>query len=129
MSILTLAGLAVVAALLALMLKEHKADYAVYIGLSAGIAVLLLVLSDIEQVLTFLSGLSEMAGINDQEISLLFKALGIGYITQFAAEVCKDSGENGLSSKIELAGKVSILLLCLPVINSLLELVKTFLGS
>jgi stage III sporulation protein AD len=53
----------------------------------------------------------------------VLKITGIAYIAEFGAEVCKDAGEGSIASKIELAGKVTIIVLAVPIITSLLDLI------
>ena len=75
----------------------------------------------IKEITTLLSGvgLSEKYGI------ILFKSLGVCFLAQFAADSCRDAGENALASKVELAGKISILVLSLPLFE---EIAQTALG-
>ncbi len=63
------------------------------------------------------------AGADKEYLTILFKAMGICYITQFACDICKDSGENALASHAELAGKISLMLLALPLFDTLADLV------
>ena len=56
-------------------------------------------------------------------ISTVFRIVGIAYIAEFGAQVCKDAGENSIASKIELAGKVIILVLAVPILIALMELI------
>lgn len=62
------------------------------------------------------------SGINTEYLTLLLKALGVSVLTQLAADACRDSGETALSNKVELAGKVTILLLCLPLVKAMIQL-------
>jgi stage III sporulation protein AD len=53
----------------------------------------------------------------------VLKITGIAYISEFGAEICRDAGEGAIASKIEMAGKVIIIALAIPVITSLIDLV------
>ena len=59
---------------------------------------------------------------------VVVKVLGIDYITDFAAQVCRDAGENGIASKVEMAGKVLIFYVSLPVFTSLIKMLEMLLN-
>ena len=65
---------------------------------------------------------------NNIYIKILFKLLAIAYICQIASNLCEDLGYRSISFQIETIGKISILLLSIPIIQSLLETVEHFLG-
>ena len=69
------------------------------------------------------------AAIDYEYITVLIKAVGICYITQFASDVCKDAGQISISNKIELAGKVALCLSALPLYRDLLSLTQTIIGK
>lgn len=129
MSIFALVFIGIATVLLASFLRGYKPEYAVLTVAAGSIVLLFFVSSDIGKIMDFLSGIFSSGGVTEENMGLIFKALGIGYITQFGAEICSDCGEKGLSSKVELAGRLTILLLCLPVIGTFLDTVKTFLGD
>ena len=103
-------GFALAGGLLSLTLKEYRKDFAVLVGIATAVAVLMLSADMIGDVLVEFSALTAV-----------IKVVGVAYITQFAAEVLRDSGENAVALKVELAGKVFILGLTLPIIKSFLE--------
>ena len=55
------------------------------------------------------------------------KIIGVGYLTEFGAGILTDFGSQTIADKVSLAGKLTIVLLSLPVLESLLELMKGFL--
>lgn len=128
-NIIALCGFAILTALISLILKNINSEYSVYVGLIGGCFILISLLTSVDQIQIFINNIIGIAGISNENFSLLIKAIGIGYISQFSSDVCKDAGVNNLSSKIEFAGKISILLLCIPVANNLLEIIKDFLGT
>ena len=71
------------------------------------------------------NGMSEMVsatGINSSYLKILFKCLGISFVACIAADICEDAGYTALVSQIMLAGKVSVLLLCLPLFEAVLKM-------
>ena len=77
---------------------------------------------------TMFRNLEELSGINPEYLSILLKMIGITYVGEFASGICKDAGYQTLAVQIELFGKLTILLLSLPVLSALLETVRKFLS-
>jgi stage III sporulation protein AD len=117
----SLAGLAVVVALLTVVVRQYKAEYGMAVGIAGGILLLLLVVAQMSGLFDALSEMIGRAGIQQEWLALLLKALGICYVTQFAADCCRDAGESALASKAELAGRVAVVVLALPMLTQLLE--------
>ncbi|NJD03558.1 MAG: stage III sporulation protein AD [Ruminiclostridium sp.] len=123
MEILQIVGLGVVSAVIIIVLRAQKPEIAVQISIITGIVIFLLVASKLSAVLDMLRSFSDKARIDPAYFTTVLKIIGIAYIAEFGAEVCKDAGEASIASKIELAGKVIIVVLAVPIITSLLELI------
>ena len=121
MSGVSLAALAVVIALLAVVVRQYKAEYGMAVGVAGGILLLLLVIAQMSGLFDSLSDMIDRVGLRQEWLTLLLKALGICYLTQFASDCCRDAGETALASKAELAGRVAVVLLALPMLAQLLE--------
>jgi stage III sporulation protein AD len=67
--------------------------------------------------------LTDKSGIDDKLFGTILKIIGIGYVTEYSASICSDFNSNSLGSKIQLAGKITIFLMALPVITSLIDLI------
>lgn len=123
-NVLTISFFALLTALISLFLRESKLPVAaLLLTLAAGIIIFLTLLPKISQVFSVLKDLSEQVNLNYSYLSVIFKLLGIAYITEFAAQLCRDAGEGALSMKIELGGKLGILLLSLPIVAQVLQTV------
>jgi len=72
--------------------------------------------------------MAERAGLESRYLAIVIKIIGVAYLCQFAAELCRDVGEGAIAGKIELAGKVMILTLSMPIIDHLLDLVGTIVN-
>ena len=68
------------------------------------------------------------ASFSLEYIGILVKSLGVCYLTQLASDACRDAGETAISSKLELAGKITVLSLGLPLFGKLLEIVKKLIA-
>ena len=123
MEIFQIVGLGVVATILAIVIKAHRPEIAIQISLLTGIIILVVILGKISAVVDLLNSYAQKVNIDLIYFSTLLKIIGIAYIAEFGAEVCRDAGEGAIASKVELAGKVIIILLAVPIITSLLDLI------
>lgn len=122
MDIIQIAGVCIVFSVIFVLLKQYKKEYALLAGIAAGIVILLLIFTKAQPVFSAINGLSSRAGIKTEYLEILLKALGICFVTQFAVDVCKDAGEQGMASKVELAGKFAVLLIALPLFTQVANL-------
>jgi len=125
--IFQIVGLGVVATILAIVIKAHRPEIAIQISLLTGIIILVVILGKISAVVDLLNSYAQKVNIDLIYFSTLLKIIGIAYIAEFGAEVCRDAGEGAIASKVELAGKVIIILLAVPIITSLLDLIISIL--
>ena len=122
MDIFAIAGFAVTVAILAVLLRQYRPEYAVFMGLGAGILILIYVITKAQPAFKELTSLMDSANISSKYAGILFKSLGICFITQLASDACNDAGETAIASKIELAGKFAILLVALPLFEQVAKL-------
>ncbi|MBD5114916.1 MAG: stage III sporulation protein AD [Ruminococcaceae bacterium] len=123
MNIVIIASVALIAAVLSIVLKQYKPEYSLFISIAAGILIFLSVIAVIEPIISFIGELTDMAGLEGVYGEVLIKALAICYITQLACDCCKDAGENAIAGKLQIAGKIAVLLIALPMFKSLVEIV------
>ncbi len=129
MDIISVAAIAILAAFLAVVVKQYKPEYALAVSLVASAIVLLGVVSVVIPVISELRNMMDDVAIDYRYITVLIKAVGICYITQFASDTCKDAGQTAISNKIELAGRIAICLSALPLYKDLLSLTQTIIGK
>lgn len=122
-------GLALVGLVALLVLRQYKPEWAVFIRMAVTVVSLGIILSMAGTVISYVTTLTEGTGALDGATwSLLLKALGIAFLTETAASICRDSGEASLAGWVEMAGKLEILLLSVPLIRTVLDTVATLLG-
>lgn len=109
-------------------IRKWNADFLPLLRLCLAILLSTVVLSLAAPLVSYLKNLTESVGISAYA-EFLFKALAIAILTQLCAELCRESGETGAANGVELAGKVEILLLCLPLINEILSTAKELLSA
>ena len=111
--------LAVVGLAAALILRQWRADLPPLVRIAVTVSLATLLLGAAEPLLSLLSTLGS-AG-ESTHVTVLVKGLGIAMLTQITAGICRDCGESGIAEGVELAGRLAILLLCLPLCEELLE--------
>ena len=123
MEIIKIIGVGLVALIFIIVIKQYKAEFAIYISLIAGALILLLVMDKFAGIIELLKALASKASVNNEFLLILLKITGIAFLTEFAVSICKDSGESSIASKIDLGGKVIIIGMSIPIISALLELI------
>ena len=119
---------ALAAVCVALLLRKETPEYAVFAALFGGAAILIYVLPQALTLVNAAQTYFDRLGSGRTYFSSLVRVAGIALLTQFAADVCRDSGESALASETEFAGKVLITLCALPVIEGLIGVMGTLSG-
>lgn len=127
MGIFKAAVLGIGAVVLALQLKQTKPEYGTYLTMAAGLLILGLAVSQLQAVVDAVEKIASFIQVEPQYISILLKIIGISYICEFAANLCRDSGFSAVAGQVEMAGKLSILVMGLPIVTSLLDTIQSFL--
>lgn len=123
MEILQIVAIGIIATLFAIILKQQKPELAIYINIAAGLFIFFLILGQLSGVIDILSKIVQKSQIDTIYLSTLLKIIGIAYITEFGANICRDAGEGAIASKIELGGKVIIMVMALPILAGLMEII------
>lgn len=113
-----------------LILRAYKPEWAAFLRMAVTVVSLGLVISMAATAVGYVTDLTAATGALDGEAwTILLKALGLAFLTETAASVCRDSGEAGLATWVETAGKLEILLLSFPLIRTVLDTVASLLGA
>lgn len=126
MSVHQIAGFAVCAAAIALVMRRLRPESSAILVIAAGVLTLLMILPQLSDIVTGILSLAASGGVHTSYMSQLLKIGGISLLMDFAAQTCRDAGEEGLAMKAELAGRVLLLALALPVMHTLLEQILSF---
>lgn len=129
MNIIGIAGLALVTAVIAVLLRRYNQEYAVVVSITAGVVILVQILANIMPAIRQINDLLSAAQLSGEYALILFKTLGICFLAQFAADSCRDAGESALASKVELAGKLCIVLLALPLFEKIASTALALIGG
>jgi len=121
MNVYTIVALCVVVCVAILLLKNQNPSIGFILSVSFSVVILILCFPKLNSIFHTLSNISEKAGIETSLFKILIKSLGITYITEWGVNICKDAGQNALSSKVELFGKIGVVIIILPIVEQILE--------
>ena len=123
MEVLKLVGIGVIISVLALVVKQVKPELSITIVIAGSVILFVYVLKYFTKVFSVFENIVQKTGIDVELFSILLKIIGVGYIVEFGASICVDSGNNSIADKLILGGKVLIFTLAVPIILSLFNLV------
>jgi len=129
MEIIQVVGLGLLVTVLILIIKEHKPLFAFFLTAVTGIFIFMFLIGKIAEVIRVLEHLAEKAEINMIFMKTILKIIGIAYIAEFGAQIVRDSGQESIASKIELAGKILIMVMAIPIITVIIETVMKLLPA
>lgn len=127
MSVIQAGIIGVIGAVLAVQLKAGKSEYAVYAGMAVSLVLFSFIIERLGSLVRTIEQLSGYINIDAGYFSTMMKMIGITYISQFSADICKDAGYQTIAGQIEIFGKLTILALGMPVLLALLETIQEFL--
>ena len=123
-----LAAVVIISAVLVVLLRAKAQEYSFLLVVAIVCIAVIFVLADILPQIKNLQSAFQKSGSNVMYFSVALKALGITYITDFAANVCRDFGLLSLANTAELAGKAGIFVLSIPLVCAVLEVALKFIG-
>jgi stage III sporulation protein AD len=127
MELLPIVGIGIVITILVMLLREERPELALLLSLTAGIMIFLLLMDRIATVFNLLQQLAFRADLDLLYLNTVLRIVAIAYIAQFGSQICRDAGESAIGGKIELAGKIMIMFLAVPLLLVILDSVLQLL--
>lgn len=127
MQIFQLVGIAIITAVAALLLKGTKPELAFAVTIAGGIILLLFAFEIFKESLSIFQKITDATGIESSIVKILLKMVGIGYLIEFSAGVLNDFGQSNLGDKLVFCGKIIVLVLAVPILESVLNLILKLL--
>ncbi|ADV93184.1 stage III sporulation protein AD [Bacillus subtilis] len=127
--IVQIVGLGLIATFLSLIVKEQKPTFAFLIVVFAGCAIFLYLVDQIYDIIRMIEKIAINANVNMVYVETILKIIGIAYIAEFGAQLTKDAGQGAIASKIELAGKILILVMAVPILTVIIETILGLIPS
>ncbi|MBX0355907.1 stage III sporulation protein AD [Bacillus toyonensis] len=122
-------GLGLVATFLAAVLNQHKSSITSLFIVFVGSIMFLILIDQIHSILQMIERVASEAKVSNVYVETLLKIIGIAYIAEFGAQITKDAGQGAIASKIELAGKILILVMAIPILTVVIETILGFLPT
>ena len=119
--------LGIAGVLLAVQFRGSKPEYASYIGLAVSIIVFFFSIRQVETVTAQFSRIREYLNGAEGYLSILLKVIGITYICDFSADICRDAGYQAVAGQIEVLGKLTVMFAGLPILFAVIEQIQSFL--
>ena len=123
MEFIKIIGIGLITSIAVLVVKQVKPEVAILVTITGSIVMLLMLVEMLASVINVFDMLVNKTGLDKKLFSSVLKIIGVGYITEFSANICADAGSKSIADKILLSGKIIILVLALPIITSLVDIV------
>ena len=121
MEIIKIVGVSIFAVIMIIILKGYRPEMALVLSIVTGIGIMLFAIYKMSSVINVLNDLVTKSGINKDFLLIIIKVIGIAYIVEFGKNICIDAGQSSIATKLEMAGKVIIVVLTVPIISSLVN--------
>lgn len=121
MEVIKIVGVSVFAVIMIIILKNYRPEMALVLSIITGIGIMLYAISKMSSVINVLNDLVSKSGVNTDFLLIIIKVIGIAYIVEFGKNVCIDAGQSSIATKLEMAGKVVIVVLTIPLMSSLVN--------
>ena len=121
MEIVQVIGLAIIVTVIGTVLRQIRPEMAIQLSILAGVAIFLLVMDKIRLIIDVMQKLADQANISSYYLFIILKIVGVAYLAEFACQICKDAGENALATKVEIAAKIFVVILAIPIIVAIME--------
>lgn len=123
MDVIKLVGIGIIVCVITILLKQVKPEFAIFAVIIGSCMLLIYILNYFTSIFSTFNNIVEKTGINNQLFGLLIKIIGVGYLVEFGASICMDSGNSSIADKIILGGKIIIFSLAIPIITNLFEVI------
>ena len=127
MEIAQVVGFGVFAAVIIIFIRQSRPDIAQLLSIAVGVVIVIYLLGYLNLIVTINTDLALEAEINTVFLRTLLRVIGVAYIAEFGAQVCRDAGEGSIAMKIEFAGKLIILVMAIPILIAVLEGIVNFI--
>ena len=126
MNIISICVLAVVTVIILVMLRPKNSEIALMLGIACSVIILLSVLSNVSGIIGTINSIVAASQISTNYMIILFKVIGLCFVTEFAVNTCRDAGSQSLACNVSLAGKILVTVTALPlysdIMNTILQL-------
>ena len=127
MGIFQIIAVGILAAVLSITIKKQSPEIALLIAITASVLIFLMILPMLTEAIHMVNHLGSLADGQAAYVSLALRVVGVAYMAELGASVCNDAGETAVAAKIDLAGRVIILVMAMPIVMDILRIVTGLL--
>lgn len=120
-------AIGLITCLATIIVKPIRSDFSIIIAIVGGLIILFMVIDYLSSVFETFRNIIGITGLNSNLYTLLLKIIGVGYLIEFTAGICSDTGNSSLGDKVLLGGKIIILVMALPIITNILQIIMELL--
>lgn len=128
MDIIKIAMIGLAGVLLAIQVKSGRPEYEIFITMGACLCIFFFLVTKLQVVMDAINQMQSYIKLDAKYVAVLLKMIGITYVAEFSSNLCKDAGYQAVAGQIEMFGKLSILVISMPVLLALLETISEFLN-
>ena len=129
MEITAIIGVGILGTILSVTVKHYRPELGIAVSVITGVAIFFMAAKSLQSVVSGINSMCEKVGVDIAFFKVVVKVIAIAYITEFAAALCKDSGEGAIAKKLEMAGKTAVIAAMLPIIKNLMDVIVNTLMS
>ena len=126
MDIISAAALCIIVSIMAQVLRDNG-EVRTALVIVCITVIFIRAAEDISNIGSLVNELLEKAGLDEVYFKVLFKGLGVCYISGISADCCRDSGQTALASVIEIIGRISMIVIAIPLFKAVTELIQSLL--
>ncbi len=127
MEIFKIIAIGLITTVAVLVVKQTKPEIAVFVGLAGSLLIFIEIIGMVSEVFVVFNSIVTKTGVSSELFGVLMKIIGVGYLTEFSASLCADSGNTSIADKIMLGGKIVILVLAIPIFISIINIITGLL--
>ena len=120
---------AIIASLITIQIKSIRSEISIVIMIIASIMLSMYGLTKMKEILSVFETIKSYTKIPKSYYEIILKLIGISFVCEFTSNICKDAGSTSIAKQIEWIGKLSILIVGLPVLQSLFQMIQNLLGN
>ena len=126
MNVISICMLSIIGVITYVMVKSYKQEFGILIIVVLSLLFLGWMIEIFTQMQSQVAQTATDFQGNRSFYKILFKIMGITYLCEFSAGICKDAGVNSVATQIEIVGKMLVLLSGIPIIISVIEIISNY---
>jgi len=125
--IFQIVAVGILGAMLAITIKKQSPEIAVLITITASVLIFLMVLPMLTEAVQMVNHIGSLADGQAAYVGLAIRVIGVAYMAELGASVCNDAGETAIATKVDMAGRIIIMVMAMPIIMDILRVLTGLL--